>query len=102
MSEFSEETVRNEARRVIMDVLRSKNLDVKPEEIKDGVSLTRQFGIDSLEGLEILATVEDKFHLTIPDEERKEMDDLAGIVRLAKKHWPAPILSATQAPSNLG
>jgi acyl carrier protein len=89
MSEFNEEAVRKEARQLIMDVLRRKKLNVKPEEIKDGVSLTVQLGMDSLDSLQVMATVEKKFHLRIPEDEVKEMDDLAGIVRIAKKHWPA-------------
>jgi acyl carrier protein len=89
MSEFNETAVRDEARQLIMDVLRRKKLDVKPEDIKDGASLTVQLGLDSLDSLQIMATVEKKFHIRIPEEELKEMDNLAGIVRIAKKHWPA-------------
>ncbi len=88
MAQFDEGAVRGEAQKLILDVLTRKKVKVKPEDIREGVSLSTQVGIDSLDILQIMATVEKKFNVRIPEEELPGMDDLGGIVRTVKKHWP--------------
>jgi acyl carrier protein len=53
------------------------------------VSLTVQLGIDSLDILQLMAIMEKRFKLRIPEGELREMDDLGGIIRVVKRHWPA-------------
>ncbi len=89
MVAFDEEAVRREARRLILEVLARKKAVVDPEKIREGVSLSVELGIDSLDVLQIMAIVEKKFGIRIPEEELPGMDDLDGIVRTVKKHWPA-------------
>ena len=74
---------------LVHDVLKRKKSPVGPDGIKDGVSLTRDLGIDSLDILQISATVEKKYRFRLPESELKSMDDLGGIVRAVLKHWPA-------------
>ena len=88
MASFDAELVRSEARELILNVLNRKKSNVKPEEIVEGVSLSVQLGIDSLDILQIMATVEKKFKVRIPEADLLKMDDLGGILNAVKKHWP--------------
>ena len=88
MAQFDEGAVRGEAQKLILDVLTRKKVKVKPEDIREGVSLSTQVGIDSLDILQIMATVEKKFKVKIPEEELRRMDDLAGILKTVEKYWP--------------
>ena len=74
--------------KLIADVLNKKKVQKKPEEIVEGLSLTRDLGIDSLDILQLSATVEKKYGLKFPEAELKEMDDLGGILRAIEKHQP--------------
>ena len=88
MAQYDEAAVRREAQKLILDVLTRKKVKVSPDEVREGVSLSVQMGIDSLDILQIMATVEKKFNIRVPEEELPGMDDLGGIVRTVKKHWP--------------
>lgn len=81
--------LRDVVRGLIIDVLKRKKSKASPEDVKEGVSLTTGLGIDSLDLLQISATVEKRYKLRIPEEELKKMDDLGGILRVVKKHMPA-------------
>lgn len=76
-------------RGLIAEALRRKKSAVKPEQIKEGASLTRDLGIDSLDILQITAMVEKRYKLRLPEEELKAMDDLGTIVRVLRKHLAA-------------
>ncbi len=88
MAPFNKEDVRKATRQLIQDILTKKKSKAKPEDIVEGVSLVAQLGIDSLDILQIMAIVEKKYGLSIPDEELKDMDDLGGILKAVEKHWP--------------
>lgn len=89
MAEFNEDMLRREVRQTIADILARKKSAVKPEQITEGMSLTVRLGIDSLDILQLMATLEKKFKLRIPEEELREMDNLGGIIKVVKRHWPA-------------
>ncbi|MCX5795697.1 MAG: phosphopantetheine-binding protein [Elusimicrobia bacterium] len=88
MAEFNEAVLRREALQMIADVLARKKSPIKPDQIKEGVSLTTQLGIDSLDILQLMATMEKKYKLKIPDDELRELDDLGGFIKVARRHWP--------------
>jgi|GEM_PF-5096099 len=75
-------------REVIFDALQKKKSRFKLEDIKEGVSLTRDLGIDSLDILQMTAVCEKRFKLRIPDDENQNLDELGSIVKVLAKHWP--------------
>jgi len=81
-----------ELRRMIQDlvveVLRHKKITVTPEAVKEGVSLTRDLGLDSLDALQLSATVEKRYKLKFSDEDIRAMDDLGSIMRVVRKQVP--------------
>lgn len=86
---MSSQEIRRAVQELIAGVLNRKKVAKKPEEIKEGVSLTRELGIDSLDILQICATVEKKYKVKIPEEDLKKMDDLGAILAAVKKYLPA-------------
>lgn len=86
---IGEKQLREVVRGLIFDALRGKRSAAKLEDIKDGVSLTTGLGIDSLDLLQIAATVEKKYKIRIPEEELRKMGDLGGIVKVVQKYLPA-------------
>jgi acyl carrier protein len=73
---------------VIFDVLKRKKSKFTLADIKEGVSLTKDLGIDSLDILQMTAVWEKKHKFKVPDEEIKNLDELGSIVKTAVKYWP--------------
>ena len=71
---------------LVADVLNHKKIQKKPEDIVEGLSLTRDLGIDSLDILQIAAIVEKKYQMKFSEEEIKRMDDIKGILETVRKH----------------
>lgn len=88
MAALDKDEVRKEIRRLIFDVLQKKKSPVKIEEIKEGVSLVGQLGIDSLDILQIMATVEKKYGLKIPEAEMPDLVNVGRILAAVEKNWP--------------
>ncbi len=88
MTEWNKDEAREAIRRLVFDVLQKKKSPVRIDEIKEGVSLVGQLGIDSLDILQIMATVEKKYGLKIPEEELPGLDDVGRILTAVEKHWP--------------
>ena len=82
------QTIRSAVQEIIGDVLKRKKSKLTREDVKDGVSLTRDLGIDSLDILQMTAVFEKKYKVTIPDEETKSLDELGSIVKTVTKYWP--------------
>lgn len=49
--------------------------------VEDSSHLVGDLGIDSLGVMEVLADIEDKFGLSIPDEALRDVDTVASVVR---------------------
>lgn len=88
MSGFDRDVVRKKVQQQIASVLKRKKAAIKPEDIREGVSLTLQLGIDSLDILQLAAGVEKEYKLRIPEEELRAMDDLGAILKVVEKYWP--------------
>ncbi len=53
--------------------------------VKDSSHLVGDLGIDSLGVMEVIADIEDKFHLQIPDEALRDVDTVASVIRSIEK-----------------
>jgi acyl carrier protein len=68
------------------DSVRAELLKVFQRHAEDGAAVTEQsrlvadLGIDSLGVMEVIADLEDKFHLHIPDEALREVDTIHDVV----------------------
>ena len=75
-------------REVICDALQKKKSRFQLEDVKEGVSLTRDLSIDSLDILQMTAVCEQRFGLKIPDVENANLDELGSIVKTIAKYLP--------------
>ncbi len=53
--------------------LAAEILDVKPEQVQMKVSFARDLAADSLDLVELIAAIEEKYEIEIPDEELNRM-----------------------------
>lgn len=58
----------------------AKSAKVDPQEIELDADLFMDYGIDSLEGLKLLALLEQRYGITIPDHELMHLNTLRRIV----------------------
>jgi acyl carrier protein len=88
MPEFNKEEVRKTIHGLVVDVLKRKKVPVKPDMVVEGVSMIMKLGLDSLDILQIVATVEKKLGVKVPDEELKKIDDMGSFLTAVEKNWP--------------
>ena len=75
------ERVKQEVRSIIAEIA-----DVEEEKIKDDLNLVKGLGFDSMMALEILAKLEKKYKIRIPEEELTKLANLNQTVDLVKRH----------------
>jgi acyl carrier protein len=83
-----QQKIRSIVQGVIFDVLKRKKSKFTLADIKEGVSLTKDLGVDSLDILQMTAVWEKQYKFKVPDEEVKNLDELGSIVKVAAKYWP--------------
>jgi acyl carrier protein len=59
-------------------------LEVEPAGIDGGASFVKDLGMDSMMALEILAGVEKKYRITIPEEMLPKFTDLNSTIKIVK------------------
>lgn len=69
----------NELREIIADVL-----EVEPEEITETGSFVDEYDADSLRAIEILARMEKKYRVEIPQDELAKMENLLAVYETVK------------------
>lgn len=85
----SPEDIRQAVQGLIFEALARKKSSVRLEDIKEGVSLVKDLGVDSLDILQIVAMVEKRYRLRIPEEELRSLGDLGAIVRAVRRRLGA-------------
>ena len=63
----------------VRDII-SKQLSVKPENVKDDSNIAEDLGADSLDLVEILMALEDEFGISIPDEAIPQIKTIKDVV----------------------
>jgi len=69
-----------EIRHIIAEIV-----EVPDEQVGDDTSLADELGVDSLMALEIVATIEKKYHIQIPEEKLQQVKTLNDTVALARE-----------------
>ena len=78
MSKWVSADVEKDIRALVAEIL-----EIKPEDITPDAHFVKELGMDSMMALEILASVEKKYRITIPEDALPKFTDLkttAGIV----------------------
>lgn len=61
-------------------------LQLPVDEIRSGVSLRRDLGMDSVAALNILFAAEEEFEIHVPEVELEHIDDLDGVLSLIERY----------------
>jgi acyl carrier protein len=61
-------------------------LQLPVEEIRSGLSLRKDLGMDSVAALNILFAAEEAFEVHVPEVELENVDDVDGILALLERH----------------
>jgi len=75
------ENIEDEVKQLIAGIL-----EVEPEKIAPDVRLVEDLGMDSMMALEILVSVEKRYHIKIPEEKLSKITSLKGAVALVKEY----------------
>ena len=73
--------VEQEVRELIADII-----EMEPSKLEPDAHLVEDLGMDSMMALEILATMEKKFKIRIPEEDLPKITTLNHAIELAKKY----------------
>ena len=64
-----------------IQVIICEQLVLIPGEVKPDTSFIEDLGTDSLDTIELVMALEEKFNIEIPDEDTKEMNTVADVVK---------------------
>ncbi len=74
-------TIDQEVRKLIADII-----EMEPDQVSPDANLVEDLGMDSMMALEILASIEKKFRIKIPEEDLPKITTLNNAIELAKKY----------------
>lgn len=72
-------------------VIAAEVLELEPEELSDTADFVEAFGVDSLRAVEILARIEKRYRVDIPQSELPNMRNLRAVCDIVARHagWTA-------------
>jgi acyl carrier protein len=70
-----------ELREIVAEVL-----ELEPEEIEDGADFVAEYEADSLRAIEILARIEKRYHVEIPQSELDRMRNLKAVYEVVAEY----------------
>jgi acyl carrier protein len=70
-----------ELREIVAEVL-----ELEPEEVTEGADFVEEYEADSLRAIEILARIEKKYKVEIPQSELSEMRNLKAVYEVVARH----------------
>ena len=68
-------------RKIVAEVL-----EVKPEAIDPDAQLVEDLGMDSMKALEIMATIEKRFRIKVPEDSLPKLTTLNRVIQVAKQY----------------
>ena len=77
----TENSIDQEVRKLIADII-----EMDPEQVPPDAHLVEDLGMDSMMALEILASIEKKFRIKIPEEDLPKITTLKNAIELTKKY----------------
>lgn len=81
MAKIDDATLERELREII-----AKIVEIEPEKITPEASFVDDLGMDSMMALEILAAMEKKYKIQVPEEKLGQIKNLKEVVNLAKEY----------------
>jgi len=81
MADIDVKVMENEIRTIISEIV-----EIEPEKITLEASFVEDLGMDSMMALEILAAIEKKYKIQIPEEKLMQLKNLQETLNLAKEY----------------
>ncbi|MDD5595397.1 MAG: acyl carrier protein [Candidatus Omnitrophica bacterium] len=78
---MQEQQLENEIRNLIAEII-----EKKPEEVTPDAKFFEDLGVDSMMALEIMAAIEKKYKIAIPEEKLSQLTTLRETIRVAKEY----------------
>ena len=75
------QNIEDEIRNIIAEII-----EKKPEEISPDAKFFEDLGVDSMMALEIMAAIEKKYKITIPEEKLAQLTTLSQTIAVAKEY----------------
>jgi len=73
--------IENDLRNLVAEII-----EKEPDEIKSNDRFIEDLGVDSMMALEMLAGIEKKYKITIPEEKLAEFTTLDSIIKITKEY----------------
>ena len=80
MEKIAPDNLEKEIRSIVAEILEIKETNIRPD-----ANFADELGMDSMMALEILASVEKKYKIKIPEEYLTKVTSLKNMVEIAKK-----------------
>jgi len=81
MAAIDDMVLEGELREMIRQII-----EVEPDKITRDADFIQTLGMDSMMALEILAAMEKKYKIRIPEEKLPQLKNLSEVIRVAKEH----------------
>ena len=81
---MQEQELENEIKSLIAEII-----EKRPEDISPDAKFFEDLGVDSMMALEIMAAIEKKYKIAIPEEKLTQLTTLRETVRVAKEYLSA-------------
>jgi acyl carrier protein len=75
------EDIKKEVRGLVSEII-----EIEPEKIKDEAEFVKDLGVDSMMALEIVASIEKKYKVVIPEEKIPAIRSLKDVYILLEQH----------------
>ena len=76
---MADENIEDKVREEITDII-VELLGVSKQDVKEESNFQKDFGADSLDGVEFIMKLEEKYNIDIPDDDAEEMTNVGKVV----------------------
>ena len=88
---MADENIEDKVREEITDII-VQLLGVSKQDVKEESNFQKDFGADSLDGVEFIMKLEEKYNIDIPDDDAEEMTNVGKVVdyvikKVKGKYW---------------
>ena len=80
MSEVDAQVLRNDLKNIVAEIV-----EVKPEEVTPEADFVEDLGMDSMQAIEIMAAIEKKYSVQVPEDYLGKIMNLSSLLEVAKE-----------------
>jgi acyl carrier protein len=77
---------RSQIKKEILNMLIERKARISPEEMSDNIDIRNDIDLDSIQILEIIGDIEDRFDIEIPDRKLRELKTVGNIITFIEEN----------------